>query len=133
MANPTRGSWERLKKARTYLRGVEKVTWVMRAWKYDRMTVDAHVASDWAKGPERKLTSGGMMMVIGTRVGEAAGCAAPMQIGEVKGKGKKAKRAGRKEQGQAEHLLPEDKSTCGIVKRNRAVRLLSKSGSCSLT
>ena len=57
------------------------MTWVMRAWKHDGMTVDVHVASDWAKGLERKLTSGGMMMVIGTRVTEAAGRVVPMQIG----------------------------------------------------
>ena len=60
MAHPTRGSWKRLKKAGRYLKGVEKVTWVMRSWKHDdEVNVDVHVDSDWAKGPERKSTSGG--------------------------------------------------------------------------
>ena len=44
------------------------VTWVMRAWRHDCMTVYVHVDSDWAQGPERKSTSGGMMMVNGTVV-----------------------------------------------------------------
>ena len=34
-------------------RGVEKVTWAMRAWKHDEeMNVDVHVDSDWAKKQE---------------------------------------------------------------------------------
>ena len=61
MAKPTQGSWKRLKKAGRYLTGVEKVTWVMRSWRHDdKVNVDVHVDSDWAKGPERKSTSGGM-------------------------------------------------------------------------
>ena len=41
---------------------------MIRSWKYDdEVNVDVHVDSDWAKGPERKSTSGGMMM-IGTVV-----------------------------------------------------------------
>ena len=32
MANPTQGSWKRLKKAARYLKETEKVTWAMRAW-----------------------------------------------------------------------------------------------------
>ena len=32
------------------------------------MTVDVHVDSDWAKEPERKSTSGGLMMTSGTVV-----------------------------------------------------------------
>ena len=68
MATPTRGIFKRLTKAYRYLRGVEKVAWVMRVWKDDGKTVDVHVDSDWAKGPERKSTSGGMMMVNGTVV-----------------------------------------------------------------
>ena len=49
MANPTHRSWKRLKKAARYLKGAEKVTWAMRAWKHHEM---------------RKSTSGGMMMMI---------------------------------------------------------------------
>ena len=68
MAKPTQGSWKRLKKAGRYLIGVEKVTWVMKSWRHDdKVNVDVHVDSDWAKGPERKSTSEGMMM-IGTVV-----------------------------------------------------------------
>ena len=64
MANPTQGSWKRLKKAGRYLTGVEKVTWVMISWRHDdEVNVDVHVDSDWAKGPERKSASGGMMMI----------------------------------------------------------------------
>ena len=69
MAKPTQGSWKRLKKAGRYLTGVEKVTWVMRSWRHDdKVYVDVHVDSDWAKGPERKSTSGDMMMINGTVV-----------------------------------------------------------------
>ena len=52
-----------------YLKGLEKVTWVMRSWRDDdEVNVDVHVDSDWAKGPERKSTSGGRMMINGTVV-----------------------------------------------------------------
>ena len=41
----------------------------MRSWRHDdKVNVDVHVDSDWAKGPERKSTSGGMMMINGTVV-----------------------------------------------------------------
>ena len=32
------------------------------------MTVNVHVVSDWARGTERKSTSGGLMMASGTVV-----------------------------------------------------------------
>ena len=52
-----------------YLKGLEKVTWVMRSWRDDdEVNVDVHADSDWAKGPERKSTSGGRMMINGTVV-----------------------------------------------------------------
>ena len=39
----------------------------MRSWRDDdKVNVDVHVDPDWAKGPERKSTSGGMMMINGT-------------------------------------------------------------------
>ena len=44
------------------------MTCVMRAWKHDSMTVDVHVDSTWAKGPQTKSTSGGMLMINGTVV-----------------------------------------------------------------
>ena len=66
MAKPTQGSWKRLKKVGRYVTGVEKVTWVMRSWRHDdKVNVDVHVDSDWAKGPERKSISGGIMMING--------------------------------------------------------------------
>ena len=69
MANPTRGSWKRLKKAGRYLIGVEKVTWKMGAWQNnEEVNVDVHVDSNLASAPERKSTSGGMMMINGTVV-----------------------------------------------------------------
>ena len=65
----TRRSWKGFKKAGSYLNGVQKVTWMMQAWEsVDVATLDVHVNSDWAKGPERKSTSGGMMMRNGTVV-----------------------------------------------------------------
>ena len=69
MGHPTRGSWKRLKKASKYLKGVEKVTWVMKSYDAE-MNVDMHVASNWASGPEKRSTSGGMMMINGTVVQE---------------------------------------------------------------
>ena len=69
MVNLSRGSWKRMKKAGRYLKGVEKVSWKMEAWKNDdEVNVDAHVDSNWASGSERKSTSGGMMMINGTVV-----------------------------------------------------------------
>ena len=60
---------KRLKKAGRYLKGVEKVTWKMGAWQNnEEVNVDVHVDSNWASGPERKSTSGGMMMINGTVV-----------------------------------------------------------------
>ena len=65
MAKPTQGSWKRLKKAGRSLAGVEKVTWVMRSLRHDdKVNVDVHVDSDWAKGPERKSRSGGNGTVV---------------------------------------------------------------------
>ena len=58
----TRRSWKILKKASRYLEGAERV------WKHDEMNVDVRVVSDWRNGPERKSTSGCMMMVNGTAV-----------------------------------------------------------------
>ena len=68
MANPTQGSWKRLKKAARYLKGVDKVTWATRAWERDEMKVDVRVDSAWVKGPERKSTSGGISMINGAVV-----------------------------------------------------------------
>ena len=69
MVNLSRGSWKRMKKAGRCLKGVEKVTWKMVAWQNnEEVNVDVHVDSNWASGPERKSTSGGMMMINGTVV-----------------------------------------------------------------
>ena len=65
MTNRPQGSWKRLKKTASYLKGVERVTWAMR--EHDEMTVDVDDAEK-AKGPERKSTSGGMMLINGTVV-----------------------------------------------------------------
>ena len=62
MANPTQGSEWRLKRAARCLKGAEKVTWAMRAWERDERKVDVRVDSDWATGPERRSTRGGMMI-----------------------------------------------------------------------
>ena len=58
-----------MKKAGRYLVGMEKVVWEMKAWDdADRVKIDVHVDSDWAKGAEREATSGGLMMIGGTVV-----------------------------------------------------------------
>ena len=57
---------EQSKKSCRYMREVETVTWVMRALKHDGMTLYVRVDSEFATGPERKSTSGGMMMISGT-------------------------------------------------------------------
>ena len=45
------------------------MTWKMGAWQNnEEVNVDVHVDSNWASGPERKSTSGGMMMINGTVV-----------------------------------------------------------------
>ena len=45
------------------------MTWKMRSWRHDdKVNVDVHVDSNWASGPERNSTSGGMMMINGTVV-----------------------------------------------------------------
>ena len=63
LAKPTRGSWKRLKNALRYLVGVTKVTLEMQARDDDdTLKVDVHVDSDCAKGLERKLASGEMMI-----------------------------------------------------------------------
>ena len=67
MADRSRRSWKGLMKARRYSKGVRKVTWLMQAWEtVVVVSVGVHVDSDWAKGPERKSTSGSMMMMNGT-------------------------------------------------------------------
>ena len=68
MANPSQGSWKRLKKAVRHLKGAEKLTWAMRAREHDEMKFEVRVDSDWSKGPKRKSTRGGMMMISGTVV-----------------------------------------------------------------
>ena len=46
-----------------------KVNWEMQACdEDDKLNLDVHVDSGWAKGRERKSTSGGMMMINGTAV-----------------------------------------------------------------
>ena len=51
------------------MKGVQKVTWLTGSWKNDdEVNVDVHVDSNWASGPERKSTCGGVMMINGTVV-----------------------------------------------------------------
>ena len=57
MANPTRGSWKKSKMACRCTRGVEKVTWVMQAWKHDAVTADVHVDSDLGKRAQKEVGS----------------------------------------------------------------------------
>ena len=45
------------------------MTWEMEAWQInEEVNVDVRVDSNWASGPERKSTSGRMMMINGTVV-----------------------------------------------------------------
>ena len=56
---------ESMLKVRRYLHVVENVTWSMAAWERDEATlVDVHVDSDRLESPERKSTSGDMMMMM---------------------------------------------------------------------
>ena len=64
VANLTRRSWKGQKNAVRYLKGIQRVMWVMQAWEnVDVVRGDVHVDPGWAKCPERKSTSGGMMML----------------------------------------------------------------------
>ena len=42
VANPTKWSWKRLKRAARHVKEAEKVTWAMRPWKNDETKVDVH-------------------------------------------------------------------------------------------
>ena len=69
VANLTQRSWKGPKNAGRYLKGIQRVIWVMQAWEnVDVVRGDVHVDSDCAKCPERKSTSGGMMMLNETVV-----------------------------------------------------------------
>ena len=65
-------TWRSLKgpeNAGRYLKGIQRVMWVMQAWEsVDVVSGDVHVDPGWAKCPERKSTSGGMMMLNETVV-----------------------------------------------------------------
>ena len=61
IAAPTRRSWQSLKKAIRYLKGVQKEPWMMQAWESVGV-VNVHLDSELANSPERKSTSGGMMV-----------------------------------------------------------------------
>ena len=69
MANSTRGSWKRFEKSRQILERSRESDMEDGAWRHiEEVNVDVHVDSNWASGPKRKSTSGGMMMINGTVV-----------------------------------------------------------------
>ena len=67
--NPTRGGWKRLKKACRHLRGVENVTWVMRALKHDGLTVNVHVDSGYGKQAQKEVDE---WMLVNRHSGETS-------------------------------------------------------------
>ena len=69
VANLTRRSWKGPKNAGRYLKGIQRVMRVVQAWEnVDVVSGDVHMDQGWAKCPERKSTSGGMMMLNETVV-----------------------------------------------------------------
>ena len=58
--NSAAGNQRRLIKKRT------RRCWTRQKQKDSGVNADVHVDSNWASGPERKSTSGGMMMINGT-------------------------------------------------------------------
>ena len=70
MARPTVGGRAKVKRLVRYLVGAEKVVWRFKEFEEERKRwrLDVHVDSDWAKGADRKSTSGGMAMLEGAGV-----------------------------------------------------------------
>ena len=70
MAKPTVGSRSKVKRVVRYLVGAESVVWKFSEFEAERRRwrLDLHVDSDWAKGEDRKSTSGGMVMLEGAGI-----------------------------------------------------------------
>jgi hypothetical protein len=69
MSRPTVGGLRKVKRAVRYLVRVKKVVWRMREWDDDEnVGIEVYVDSDWAKGADRKSTSGGVMTFGGVAV-----------------------------------------------------------------
>ena len=62
MANPTQGSWKRLKKAARYLNGVERVTWAIGHGNTTRRRLTCTWVWIERRGAKRQPTSGGVMI-----------------------------------------------------------------------
>ena len=68
MAEPSEDGRRRLKRIARYLVEAEKVVWKMGELEDGKLVIEVWVDSDWAKGGERKSTSGGIMTVGGVAV-----------------------------------------------------------------
>ena len=69
MAKPTEEGMLRIKRAVRYLLEAEKMVWHMRELdEGEKIGIEVWVDSDWAKGSERKSTSGGVMTLGGVAV-----------------------------------------------------------------
>ena len=69
MASPTERGLRKIKRVARYLAEVKGVVWKMREWEDDeRVEVEVYVDSDWAKGADRKSTSGGVVVFGGVAV-----------------------------------------------------------------
>ena len=68
MSRPTVGDRRRIKRIVRYLAGVEEVVWKMGEWSdEEEIGVEVYVDSDWAKAADRRSTSGGMVVLGGSR------------------------------------------------------------------
>ncbi len=68
MAEPSEEGKMRLKRIARYLVKAERVVWKMGELEEGKLVIEVWVDSDWAKGDERKSTSGGIMTVGGVAV-----------------------------------------------------------------
>ena len=69
MSRPTVGGQKKIKRIVRYLAGAEEVVWRFREWSDEEdVGIEVFVDSDWAKGADRKSTSGGMVVLGGVGI-----------------------------------------------------------------
>jgi len=69
MSAPTENGMKKIKRAVRYLAEVKGVVWRMGEWEDDEQVgIEVYVDSDWAKGADRKSTSGGVVVFGGVAV-----------------------------------------------------------------
>ena len=69
MARPTVGGMKMVKRMGRYLLAAPRVVWIMEERDDEEdVAIEVYTDSDWAKGPERKSTSGGVIALGRTGV-----------------------------------------------------------------